>query len=159
MVDFDNLQATEVGEDVPPVTEKRNRKAEKRVEDGHLSPPGSKQTKIGKSLSRMYGSLGMMIYPFDNTCGTTVLENADRMAESLEQLAAENESVRKVLEKVAESSAWGTVVAAHAPVLTSVFMHHGSGMISKTKSNGNSGSEGEEFAWETVGQYTPPESV
>lgn len=80
--------------------------------------------KLGKSLQNTYGMIGMTLSSVDPHCGGQILMNAENMAMAMEDLARENQSVRRVLNKLMEGSAWGMVVAAHMPVITAVAAHH-----------------------------------
>lgn len=133
------------------------------------APPPDKskprQGKIAKNLSKLYGTVGATVYPFDQQCGQTILENADRMADSLEALANENAAVKRVLEKLAETSAWGTVFAAHAPVLLAVSMHHGPALAARRSRSVDAGVTEREQPSDTesnaggVGEYIPPRDL
>lgn len=92
------------------------------------SPSKSKSSRPPKfqaALARMYGSIGMMLWPFDQPCATAIMENAERCAESLDQLARENKTVERVLTKAMEGTAWTSVLAAHTPVVMAIAGHHG----------------------------------
>lgn len=83
-----------------------------------------RKTKLGKSLAEMYGSLGAGVYMFDQVCGQTILENAEPMADSLEQLANENATVKRALDKLCEGTAITAVLMAHAPLVMCIAQHH-----------------------------------
>lgn len=170
MVDWNNLTVT----DVPPgsingseadtarehISESLKQERPEPPQADKQPPPG----KIAKNLSKLYGTIGMSLYPFDPQCATTILENSETMAKSLEDLAKENAAVKRVLEKLAETSAWGTVFAAHAPMVLALATHHGPSLANRAKQSKRSPSHAPESPPSApspgVGQYVPPpESV
>ncbi len=80
---------------------------------------------LKESLTGLYAGIGMMLMPFDAHCGSAVIEAADTCAGSLEDLAKTNPAVRKALMTLVKTSAWGTVIAAHAPLIMAIMAHHG----------------------------------
>lgn len=112
-------------EDAAPNSSKAANNGSQEASKGKTKPPNSKSGKISSSLERMYGTIGMMLYPFDQQCGTAVMENAKNCADSLEQLAKENKSVERILLKAIEGTAYGAVATAHMPLIMAVAGHHG----------------------------------
>lgn len=76
------------------------------------------------ALENLYVGLGMSLMPFDPHCAGVVLENAGSCAAAMDELAKTNPAVRRVLLRLVATSAIGTVIAAHAPILMAVAMHH-----------------------------------
>jgi hypothetical protein len=66
--------------------------------------------------------------PFDQICGGSVIQQAPACAKSLDELAYQNEAVRRALVAILETSAWGAVIAAHLPIMIAVMMHHSPAM-------------------------------
>lgn len=88
-------------------------------------PAGApRATALEKKLEKFYGGIGLAVYGFDQQCGTVIIANATNMAASLDVLAKQNPEVRKVLERLMETSAYGLVLAAHAPVIFAIASHH-----------------------------------
>lgn len=79
---------------------------------------------LKKSLTELYASVGMVLMPFDQPCGTAVVNSAEPCAEALVKLAAENDAVRRALSAITQTSAWGGVIAAHLPIIMAVTSHH-----------------------------------
>lgn len=77
-----------------------------------------------KPLTEMYGSIALMLLPFDAECAMAIMEAAPKAAESLDNLAKSNPAVKKVLIALTQTSAWGAVLAAHAPIILAVTIHH-----------------------------------
>ena len=75
-------------------------------------------------LVSKYTLAGTMMMPFDPGCGRIILENAEQCAESLDELARTNPAVRRALNSLIATSAWGAVIAAHAPIVAAISMHH-----------------------------------
>lgn len=86
-------------------------------------PPKPRPGQLVKPLTDLYVSIGTMMLPFDQ-CGLVVIQSAPKCAEALEQLARESPAVRRALLALVETSVWGAVMAAHAPIMLAVAMHH-----------------------------------
>lgn len=99
----------------PPRADKRPAKAPKE--------PKSSAT-LKRHVAELYAAAGMMVLPFDQQCGTVVVNSADQCADSLVKLSEENETVRKLLEGMVQTSAIGAVIVAHMPIIMAVSAHH-----------------------------------
>lgn len=75
-------------------------------------------------LTQLYVGIGMSVMPFDPSCGRTIIENADKCAEALDELAKTNTAIRNFLIGLCTTSAWGAVLMAHAPIVMAIAMHH-----------------------------------
>lgn len=75
-------------------------------------------------LTQMYTTVGILLMPFDPVCSNAVLANAENCAKALDDLAYNNDAMRRVLYGLIQTSQWGLVIAAHAPILFAVAMHH-----------------------------------
>lgn len=80
-------------------------------------------------LTNMYGLAALTLMPVDPHCAGVILENAEACAEAVDELAYQNESVRRVLDKLVTGSAIGALVMAHMPIIVAVASHHGSGRL------------------------------
>ena len=88
-------------------------------------PPKPREGTLVKPLTDMYTSVGLMLAPFDPACSTAFLTNAEQCARSMEKLARENESVRRIINSMLQTSAIGGVLIAHLPILLVIMTHHG----------------------------------
>lgn len=88
-------------------------------------PPKPREGSLVKPLTDLYVTVGLTLAPFDPVCSTAVLTNAEECARRLEALARENESVRRIILAMVQTSAWGGVIAAHLPIIAMVMTHHG----------------------------------
>lgn len=77
-----------------------------------------------KELEELYGTIALMMLPFDAECAMALMEAAPKCAESLDALAKKNPAVRRVLVTLTQTSAWGAVLAAHAPIIIAITVHH-----------------------------------
>lgn len=75
-------------------------------------------------LTQMYAMVGAVAMPFDPVCANAVITSAQQCAESLDELAYQNEAVRRALYSLTQTSAIGAVAIAHAPIAMAVMMHH-----------------------------------
>lgn len=101
----------------------REPKADRPKKERKPLPPKRKGS-LTKRLEEFYVSFGMMLMPFDSVCGTAVVNSAERCAEALDNLAYENDAVRRAVLAMLETNAWGQVIMAHAPILMMVMTHH-----------------------------------
>lgn len=92
--------------------------------DGPTELPtgGSKKrnTQLKRSLADLYVFAGTTTFMFDQQIGGLIIQQADTCAESLDELARTNPAVKRALEKLLETSVYGAVLAAHAPIVIAV---------------------------------------
>lgn len=98
--------------------------APRRGRSSKSNPPVSTKGVFVGPLTAIYAGIGTAIMPFDPVCATVVLQSAEACASSLDQLADQNQSVKKALESLLKTGAWGAVIAAHAPLVVMVMAHH-----------------------------------
>lgn len=125
----------ETEDDKPPSTRDRllgrrkvvaaKKAAAKRAPKERVVVPKARPGHFVKPLNELYTSVGMMMLPFDPMCGTAVVKNAESCAKSMDRLAQENDAVRRALNAILTTGAWGGVIAAHLPILAMVMAHHG----------------------------------
>lgn len=113
---------------------------EKRGPFGKRAPkePTAPRTRVARSkpaipkrkgqfvqpLTNMYTSVGIMLMPFDSVCANAVIQSAEDCAKALDDLAYQNDAVRRVIYGLVQTSAVGVVIAAHAPILMAIMIHH-----------------------------------
>lgn len=95
----------------------RQRKALPRKSKGQFIEP----------LTQMYGGIGMMLMPFDPVCSQAIIAAAPECARTLDELAYQNDAVRRTLIALTQTSATTAVLIAHMPIIMAVFMHHAPG--------------------------------
>lgn len=98
----------------PPSDSKPNSKAQPVTPDPVA--PGYRPGHIAKGLTNVYIQIGSIVKLFDPISGGALIANAKKCAESLDQLAKENASVRRALEAMLSTNAWIAVAIAHAPL-------------------------------------------
>lgn len=79
---------------------------------------------IKRGITDIYITLGALAVPFDPVCGQAIIEAAENAGEALEELAKADPRVRRALLALLQTSAWGGVIAAHAPIIMAVASHH-----------------------------------
>lgn len=140
-VDFTSLHA----EDAPPIipekpdhtasrSKKWGRKRDKPAGDQRdTSRPKSRSPKrvipnrkgqFREPLEQFYTAIGVTLMPFDPVCANAVIAAAPNCADTLDELAYRNESFRRIIFAIVNTSAIGAVIAAHLPILLAVAMHH-----------------------------------
>lgn len=72
----------------------------------------------------LYMGAGAMLMPFDPICGNGVVQAAPKCAEYWDELAYQNEAVRRFLYGITQTSLTTKLVMAHLPILMAVVMHH-----------------------------------
>lgn len=87
-------------------------------------PPKPRPGSLKKPLQDMYATIGMTVTMFDPVCGQAIIANAEACATALENMARENEAVRRVIMSLVQTSIWGQLIAAHMPILVAIAMHH-----------------------------------
>jgi len=133
--DFSALSADQVPtEEMPPSFEppRKPRWWERKLKNGseprkpkvRKPAPSMPRGGLRKPLEDLYTGLGMMLMPFDPSCAKVIIEAAPKCAESLDDLAKTNPAVRRILISLVTTSAWGSVIMAHAPIIMAVAMHH-----------------------------------
>lgn len=136
--DFSALSADSVSpEDAPPTFEpprkatlwerwsgRKPKSAQPRKAKVKKPDPPTPRGGLRKPLEDLYTGLGMMMIPFDPSCGKVIIEAAPRCAETLDDLAKTNPAVRRILISLVTTSALGAVIMAHAPILMAIAMHH-----------------------------------
>lgn len=106
-----------------PRNGRRREKKERRTRETRRDIPMPRGGFKGP-LTNVYTGIGMSVMPFDPGCGRIIIENAEKCAESLDELARTNPAVRRVLMSLITTSAWGAVIMAHAPIMMAIAMHH-----------------------------------
>lgn len=91
--------------------------------------PVQKKNEFVEPLTEMYTMIGVVLTPFDQHCGPTIISAAPTCAQSLNDLAEKNENVRKALRQLTQASAMGTVIMAHAPIVLAIMSHHMPGSV------------------------------
>ena len=77
-----------------------------------------------KPLTDLYTSVGTIMCLSDPVCGMAIINNAEKCALALEDAARENEVLRRALTSLVQTSVWGAVIAAHAPIFMAIAFHH-----------------------------------
>lgn len=102
--------------DTPPKSRKRSTGSTAGTTKNNSTEAPYQAGVIQAGLEGMYGQIGMFVGMFDPDIGSAVLQNAQAMAASMENLAKESPATRAFLNKLVATSAIGQVIAAHTPV-------------------------------------------
>lgn len=68
-------------------------------------------------VEKMYVGLSLAVMPIDMEMAMAIATVAPKAAEAWEELARQNHAVRRILLAMMETTAWGTVIAAHMPIM------------------------------------------
>ena len=115
------LRALQGGKREPK--ERRRRPVKEKV-TAATAPPMPRKGNLAKQFTQLYTSLGTFLMPFDAACGGAIINAAPKCGEAMENLARENPAVRKALLAMVETSVWGQVIMAHAPIMLAIAIHH-----------------------------------
>lgn len=103
------------------------------AESGPDKPKESKKRKLPlrepkgglrKALVGFYGTIGMGLAPFDQSCARLWLDNAENCADAMAEWADANPAVKRVLIQMVTVSAFGKVLTAHSPLIMGMAFHH-----------------------------------
>ena len=86
------------------------------------SPPKLSAAMRGQ-LKDLYSGIGAMLKPFDEFTGQTIIDQADKCADSVYELAQTNDSVRRFVIGLTTTSVMGAVIFAHLPILLALMRH------------------------------------
>lgn len=92
-------------------------------EKPHKDSPPQLKPAMRQQLSDLYQFIGASVRPFDDLTGQTIIDNADKCADSVYKLAQSNDAVRRVIISLTTTSAVGAVVMAHLPIVLALARH------------------------------------
>lgn len=99
-------------------------RAKKEKNSDSKPPTMPRPGVIARQLAEVYTGLGMMLMPFDPTCGSAIMQASEECGKSVEKLCKQNPTVRRYVLKFLETSVIGELIIAHMPILLAVAMHH-----------------------------------
>lgn len=115
------------GEETPEDKDKP-RKAAGRAKLGQGRQRGSGVRQLNKAdldqLRAMYATAGIALMPFNAGAAISLTENADECVDAWDELAKQNDSVRRALLAMIEGGAWSRVFMAHVPIILSFIPGH-----------------------------------
>lgn len=89
-----------------------------------LPPEVKKPGYFKEPIAQLYGWVAMGLMPIDPVCANGLMESAVTAAEMWDELAQKNDTVRRMLYSLTKTTLMGQLVAAHAPLLGAIMMHH-----------------------------------
>lgn len=104
-----------------PVGDKRDTKTKPKAKK---PAPRARKGMFVEPLTQLYVGLGMTIMAVDPVCANAVIKSAENCAKSIDELAYQNEAVRRAVMALTQTSAVGGVIIAHMPILMAVMIHH-----------------------------------
>jgi hypothetical protein len=120
----------DVPESSPPFLGRRSKSREGTSKDARPSrapkppiPPKS-DAELKSGLEALYMLVSVALMPFDEVCATVFANNAEPAAKSAIELSKQNPAVRKFLNGLTQTSAWGGLIAAHSPIFMTISAHH-----------------------------------
>lgn len=132
-VDFENLVITETEPLIKGTPDpKKSTKAAKPPKDKpktRRTAPPYRPGQFVKPLTEFYGMIAMGVAIKDPQCAQAIMANAQSCAEAWDKAAKTNTAVRAALQALIETTTWGTLVAAHMPIVMAMLVHHRPNMI------------------------------
>lgn len=86
-------------------------------------PPG--RPSLEKRLADQFAAIGLMVSVADPHCGGVVVAGSERLAEAWSNLAKENATIKRILEGLLTTSAWGDALLSTAMIALPILRHHG----------------------------------
>lgn len=80
-------------------------------------------------LQSYYTAIGIMLMPINAGAATAVVQNSDECVAAWEDLAKQNDNVRRALLGIIEGGAWSKVIMAHMPIALAFVPGHVRNMI------------------------------
>lgn len=125
------------------------------------SSGGRSKRSLVPELTDMYTTIGMGLMLVNPADAMVVVENAEKMATSLNAWGNTNSNVRRALERLCTTSAFGGVLAAHAPVALAIAANHGlsvTTLLGKKKDGKNSDDQTSEYSANGTAPFGPEDS-
>ncbi len=88
-----------------------------------VTVPNKKGQFVGP-LTTLYMGVGGFLMHFDPVCANAVIQSAEPCAILWDELAYQNEAVRRFLWSLTQVSLGSKLFLAHMPIFMAVFMHH-----------------------------------
>lgn len=102
---------------VPPAQPKPKPAGPKTyVRDDEVIPQQYRPGIIVAPLRDMYVMLGVVITPFNQTVGTSLVQNAEACAKAWDKAARADKKLQRVLMLLIAGGTWGELAAAHMPI-------------------------------------------
>lgn len=105
-----------------PVGDKADAPAPKRAPRAKTVP--NRKGQFLQPLTTLYMGVGGFLMPFDPVCANAILAAAEQCANTWDELAYTNESVRRFLFSLTQVSVTTKLFIAHAPIMMAVMLHH-----------------------------------
>ena len=103
---------------------KGDKQREERKNKRPYKLPPKRKGQFVEPLTAMYGGIAAGLLVIDPVCAQAIAEAAPECARTLDELAYQNDAVRRTLIALTQTSAMGAVLLAHAPIIMTVVMHH-----------------------------------
>lgn len=84
----------------------------------------NKKGQFREPVTGFYMMVGGMLMPLDAVCGNAFIVAAPKCGEVWDELAYQNEAIRRFLFSLTQVSLTGQLFVAHTPIAMAVFMHH-----------------------------------
>lgn len=119
---FGNVEAdTQNGFDMSEDTEPKSIPFT-QIDDAPMPEPKKtgRSSKIKTEMQNIYTAAGIAVFAFDQPLGSLIADNAENCAVAWDELAKTNPNVKRMLENFMQTSAYGSIIAAHMPIAVAV---------------------------------------
>lgn len=117
----------------PTPEDKPEKKARGRAKLGEGRQRGSGVRQLNKAdleqLRALYATAGIALMPFNAGAAIAVTQGADECVDAWDELAKQNDSVRRALLAMLEGGAWSRVFMAHVPIILAFLPGHVRNML------------------------------
>lgn len=86
--------------------------------------PYKSHDQLEKDLIGFYGMIGMAVMAFDMTDGMIIMSNAEKLGQSVNNVAKHNKGFRDTIVRLMQVSIYGALISAHATVAIAIMQNH-----------------------------------
>lgn len=92
-----------------------------------VNVPSEKAGPVARWIAEKYRWAGELLKPADPICGATIIAAADNAGMAWQRAYKSSDFVKKLIDKLMESSVAGDLFFAHLPIFLAVGYHHSPG--------------------------------
>lgn len=106
-------------------TETKRKAAGDRRDDRKKKPlPPKRRGQWVEPVTQLYTGIGFVLMPIDPVCANGFITVAPQVAEQWDELAYQNDAVRRFLYNLTTTSVTTKLILAHMPLIAAIALHH-----------------------------------
>lgn len=117
--------------------------------------PPKRKGQFVEPLTQIYVGVSMVLMPVDPICANAIAQCAEQAAIAWDELAYQNDAVRRALFALTTTSVTTKVIIANLPIITAIIMHH---VPAAQRIMGNMGAKMAEQIANQMNANNPPEA-